>query len=104
MVDELGLTASNGFAGTIRPKLLRRVGQRVGPERATALPELKREQTDGGSVQIPLPRLFSERSPSATMLKGFSASIPQLRHLLPASRPVQKVAALARVFFGQRCN
>src|SRR5439155_17000006 len=26
MVDELGLTASNGFAGTIRPKLLRRVG------------------------------------------------------------------------------
>jgi hypothetical protein len=48
------------------------------------------------------PDLFAGKSPSATTLKGFSASIPQFRHFLPASRPAQKLAALAREFFGQR--
>ena len=32
------------------------------------------------------PDLIAGKSPSATMLKGFSASIPQFRHLLPALR------------------
>jgi hypothetical protein len=30
------------------------------------------------------------------MLKGFSASIPQFRHLLPTSRPVQKTCRLGQ--------
>ncbi len=39
------------------PRIHPKVRRCVGPKRATALPELKREETDGGSVQIPLPRL-----------------------------------------------
>lgn len=69
----------------------------VGLERATALRNLHQEETNAGSVQIQSPRHDCRQEPSATMLKGFSASIPQIRHLLPALRPVQKVAA-------QRCN
>ena len=47
------------------------------------------------------PDLIAGKSPSATMLKGSSASIPASS---PGVAPVQKFAALARVFFGQRCN
>lgn len=47
--------------------------------------------------------LMAGRSPS-TMLQGTSASNPQFRHLLPASRSDRKLAALAKVFLGQRCN
>jgi hypothetical protein len=51
---------------------------------------------DGGR-----PDLIAGKSPSATMLKGFSASIPaSFSRVAPSS----KIAALARVFFGQRCN
>jgi hypothetical protein len=57
-----GTAAAAGFAGIHSSGV-------SGPKRATALPELKREETDGVQFKSPLPRLpdcFASANPAAS--------------------------------------